>query len=90
MGYETIDLENILIATDGFVDNQIKKNDEFQKFFFDKKPLFNQTGFSDRKTEFRSNVLNKIIFKDSHQDWPLDDATFISLNKVLKIKSTRI
>jgi hypothetical protein len=87
---KTKDLKNILIATDGFIDNKIKKTSEFQKFFFDNKPLFNQTGFSDRKTEFRINVLNKITDKDSHHDWPFDDATFISLNRVPKIKSNRI
>lgn len=84
---ETKNLNNILIATDGFVDNQIKENNQFQDFFFNKrKPLFYQTGFNDRKTEFRTNVVSQIIKKNIYQDWPQDDATFISIRRISENK----
>lgn len=74
-------LNNIFISTDGFLNNQIKNSDQFQDFFFRKRPFIYQTGFNDRKAEFRTNLLSEIVQKDNCQDWPNDDATFISIRR---------
>lgn len=76
----TSKLDNLLIATDGFIDNDVEENDCFNRFFFEKGKS-KKTGFVDRKTDFRADFLENITEAKDGKIWPLDDATFISVQR---------
>lgn len=83
----TKDLNNLLIATDGFIDSRIHQEKQFKNFFFNSTPLIHQVGFADRKAEFRMEVLKKSEQFEKNNSWSHDDATFISLQRVPSLKS---
>ena len=80
----TTDLNNLLIATDGFLDNDIKENSVFHKFFFNGIDQNSSSGFKDRRTEFRRDFLTPVLQMKGSRIWPHDDATFISLKRIAK------
>lgn len=82
----TSDLTNLLIATDGFIDNDVEEDISFKQFFFNKKNNL-KAGFVDRKVEFRTNFLESITESKNGRMWPLDDATFISIIRNNQINS---
>jgi len=79
---QTIDLQNLLIATDGFADRDIKSLPEFSRFFFDSNEAGREPGVNDFKPIFRKTVLDEIIEEKNGKPWPLDDATFISVKRI--------
>jgi len=78
----TSSLDNIFIATDGFLDNDIREHIIFEKFFLNGIYENSYSGFKDRKTEFRREFLSPILEMKDSRIWPHDDATFISLKRV--------
>lgn len=77
----TENLNSIFIATDGFLDEDIKQHYCFSKFFlkkFEEKAL---PGFTDKRTQFRKDFLTPILQTKGNKTWPEDDATFISVNR---------
>lgn len=79
----SIDLNNLLIATDGLIDDDITDTPGFNHFFFHPSKIVMKPGFTDRKTEFRKNLLDEIATSKNGRLWPLDDATFISLKRTI-------
>lgn len=78
---KTTDLNNLFIATDGFLDSDIKENPAFNNFFLN--TIKNATGgFIDRKIEFRKDFLEPIKEIKNGRIWPSDDATFISISRI--------
>lgn len=75
-------LNSILIATDGFIDSDIEEEISLSNSFFNNGTPNLKNGFVDRKREFRANFLERVSESKSGKLWPLDDATFISLNRV--------
>jgi hypothetical protein len=84
---ETKNLNNILISTDGFLDSDVEEDSSFRNFFFSGKVHHEKNGFVDRKTEFRTNFLENISETKNGRLWPLDDATFISIQRINKLNS---
>lgn len=84
---ETKDLNNLLIATDGFIDNDVEEESSFKQFFFNEENQNSKSGFVDRKIEFRTNFLERITESKNGKMWPLDDATFISIQRNNQINS---
>ncbi len=82
---ETKDLDNLLISTDGFVDSDIEEGNSFSHFFFNPENKDSKSGFVDRKSEFRTNFLNRVTETKNGRLWPLDDATFISIKRINSI-----
>ena len=83
----TNSLNNILISTDGFIDNDIEEDVAFNNFFFNEASMEEKRGFVDRKKEFRTNVLESISETKNGRLYPLDDATFISLQRINQLNS---
>lgn len=83
----TSSLNNILISTDGFIDTDIEEDIAFNNFFFSESGEEEKTGFVDKKKEFRTNVLESISETKNGRLYPLDDATFISLQRINQINS---
>jgi hypothetical protein len=74
-------LSNILIATDGFIDCDVEEDNSFKDFFFSENYQGDKNGFVDRKSAFRTNVLESISETKNGRLWPLDDATFVSIQR---------
>ena len=83
----TSSLNNILISTDGFIDTDIEEDAAFNSFFFTERVKGEKTGFVDRMKDFRTNVLESISETKNGRLYPLDDATFISLQRINQINS---
>jgi len=77
----TNSLNNLFISTDGFVDSDVEEDKSFKSFFFDDSNMNKKTGFVDRKSEFRTIFLESISETKNGRLWPLDDATFISIQR---------
>jgi len=84
---ETKNLRNILISTDGFLDSDVEEDSSFKNFFFNRINNCEKNGFVDRKSEFRTKFLENISETKNGRLWPLDDATFISVQRINKINS---
>lgn len=80
-------LKNLLISTDGFIDSDIEEDTAFNNFFFNDTREEKKTGFVDKKKEFRENVLESISEAKNGRLWPLDDATFISIQRINQLNS---
>lgn len=78
------DLNNILLSSDGFLDQDIIKHSAFGNFFFNREFAGNKNGFIDKRTVFRNHFLSPIIEMKNGRVWPHDDATFISVQRVEK------
>lgn len=78
------ELKNVLISTDGFVDNDIEANRNFKKFFFPESIPLHHQGFMDIRRQFRAELLEDILLHKNGKTWPIDDATFISLQRLIK------
>jgi len=83
----TKSLNNLLISTDGFIDGDVEEDISFNKFFFKQNYEYERNGFVDRKAEFRTNVLESISETKNGRLYPLDDATFISLQRTNQLNS---
>lgn len=83
----TSSLNNIFISTDGFIDNDVEADSTFRNFFFDETTASDKTGFVDRKSAFRRNVIESISEAKNGRLYPLDDATFISIQRAYQLNS---
>jgi len=75
-------LDSLFIATDGFLDPDIKQHDMFKTFFLNGIGENDSNGFLDRRSKFRKDFLTSIIEMKNGRIWPHDDATFISIKRV--------
>jgi hypothetical protein len=76
---EISNLESLFICSDGFSRQMIAGNKRLQRFFFESHQ--SKSGFWDRRSEFRRE-LQEVLKDQSHDNWPTDDATFISVTQV--------
>lgn len=74
-------LNNIFIATDGFIESDIKEHPVFNNFFFKEFRQSRSICFQDKRTEFRKEFLAPVLQMKGSRTWPDDDATFISLKR---------
>lgn len=79
---QTDSLDTLLISTDGFLDTDIEKSSAFKNFFFSRRENIQRSGFVDRKTEFRADFLESIETLKAGKKWPIDDATFILIQRI--------
>jgi serine/threonine protein phosphatase PrpC len=78
---KTMDLECLFVATDGFLDSDIRDHPSF-KYFFLATTNSVKRGFIDRKKNFRKEFLEPIIEMKGGRIWPADDATFLSIVRI--------
>jgi hypothetical protein len=79
----TRELNSVLISTDGFIDDDVMESPSFNQFFFSQKGTMVKRGFLDRRTDFRTTLLEEINSIKNGRIWPSDDATFISLHRTI-------
>jgi len=77
----SLELNNLIVATDGFIDSDVTETPEFNRFFFQQNGTKSNNGFIDKRTDFRRNLLESISAAKNGKIWPADDATFISLKR---------
>src|SRR5690606_38197792 len=54
-------LSNLFIATDGFLDDDVRRHPVFEKFFLSENRTLCKKGIIDRRKELRSEFLDKIL-----------------------------
>lgn len=81
---KTVNLHNLFIATDGFLDEDILRHRAFQEFFLKTASNGRGNGFHDRRLEFRRDFLSSTLEMKNGRIWPQDDATFISIQRIEK------
>lgn len=80
---KTSEMDSLFLSTDGFLDGDIMQHHAFQRFFLNVTSKNYGNGFQDRRLEFRRDFLIPIQKMKNGRIWPQDDATFISIQRVI-------
>lgn len=80
---ETMNINNIFLATDGFC-HLVENNHDVLLNFIKKNPKATKNGFDNLMQEFIQNILSNdaVTYDTVFRAWPEDDASFLLLRKV--------